>query len=197
MKIILVIAVILFYGVTGVYRMAWSYVKTGVNPLKIKTKDSIQSVNKQLFLVILVLNLIIIGLYCFSDQYYQFTSPILFLDTLFFFKVTGSVLLLIAFVLMFVAQQQMKTSWRMGIDTHKKTSLIIQGLFRYSRNPILLGLLIAVIGFFFILPNTITFCIIILGYYGIGIQIRLEEHYLEEKHSTIYLKYKAKVRRWI
>lgn len=109
----------------------------------------------------------------------------------------GVILSVLAFIWIVIAQSNMKTSWRIGIDNNEKTTLITSGMFRFSRNPVFFGLIISAIGFFLILPNAVTFCIVLLSYYSISVQIRLEEQYLALKHHKEYLCYKQSVRRWI
>ena len=197
MKILLVVGVALFYGVIGVYRLLWLYKKTGINPLKLKNDGSIQSINKQVFALLIVLDLIVVVLFCLGDSIYKYTSPIQFLDGYTWLKMSGVILSVLAFLWIVVAQSNMKTSWRIGIDKDEKTTLIKTGLFKHSRNPVFFGLVISAVGFFLILPNAITLCIALLSYYSISVQIRLEEQYLESKHQEEYLNYKQKVRRWI
>ena len=78
------------------------------------------------------------------------------------------------------------------------TKIIIKGPFKFSRNPIYLGLNLGYIGIALILNNLwmIVFLPIIftLLYYGV---ILKEEEYLEKKFGKKYLDYKKKVRRWI
>lgn len=197
MKIALIVGVALFYGVIGVYRLLWLYKKTGVNPLKLKNDGSIQSINKQVFALLILLDLLVVILYCLGNAFYKYTSPILFLDSYISLKIVGVVLSVIVFFWITIAQSNMKTSWRIGIDKEEKTELIKTGMFKYSRNPVFLGLVVSAIGFFFILPNAITLLIAILSYYSISVQIRLEEQYLESKHHEKYLSFKKDVRRWI
>jgi protein-S-isoprenylcysteine O-methyltransferase Ste14 len=89
----------------------------------------------------------------------------------------------------------MKNSWRIGIDHDSKTELVTTGLFKYSRNPIFLGMLLSMVGLFFTTPNALTLIFLIVGYILIQIQIRLEEAYLEKDHGEVYKAYKKKVRR--
>lgn len=197
MKIALIVGVAVFYGVVGIYRLLWLYKKTGINPLKLKNDGSIQSINKKVFALLIVLDLLVVILFCLGNGFYKYTSPIHFLDSYMSLKIGGVVLSVIAFVWITIAQSNMKTSWRIGIDKEEKTKLIKNGLFRYSRNPVFLGLVVSAIGFFFILPNAITFFITMLSYYSISVQIRLEEQFLESKHQEKYLNYKKGVKRWI
>jgi len=83
--------------------------------------------------------------------------------------------------------------------TPQKTStLVTTGLYSFSRNPMYLAMLLALIGFAIarghplgLLP-VIGFIIVIET-----LQIRPEEAVLEEKFGEHYRAYKARVRRWI
>jgi protein-S-isoprenylcysteine O-methyltransferase Ste14 len=96
-----------------------------------------------------------------------------------------------------IAQVHMKNSWRIGIDTETKSELVTTGLFRISRNPVFLGMIVCLAGLFLTTPNALTGVFLILGYVLIQIQIRLEEDFLTKQHTQQYLKYKQKVRRLI
>jgi len=109
----------------------------------------------------------------------------------------GWALLVISLILVWLAQSNMKDSWRIGIDDINKTKLITQGFYSYSRNPIFLGIMIANIGLFLVLPNAFTLLIISLSTISINTQIRLEEEYLVKTHTDAYTQYKNKVRRWL
>ncbi|MFP8892734.1 methyltransferase family protein [Chryseobacterium sp. EZn1] len=85
----------------------------------------------------------------------------------------------------------------MGIDNSAKTELITHGLFRFSRNPIFLGMTISLIGFFLAFPTVIAFAFLLTGSMLMQIQIRLEEEYLLKEHGEIYIAYKKKVRRML
>ncbi|PWN59438.1 isoprenylcysteine carboxylmethyltransferase family protein [Chryseobacterium viscerum] len=113
------------------------------------------------------------------------------------FKYTGFVLLIFAFIWVCIAQLQMKESWRIGIDREIKTELITHGLFRFSRNPIFLGMTISLIGFFFVVPTVIVFAFLLIGSILMQIQIRLEEEYLLKQHGEIYQAYKKRVKRML
>jgi protein-S-isoprenylcysteine O-methyltransferase Ste14 len=103
----------------------------------------------------------------------------------------------IALVWISIAQFQMSNSWRIGIDEKNKTKLVTDGVFSISRNPIFLGMIISVLGLFFIVPNALTFFLTITTYIVIQIQIRLEEEFLQKQHSQDYVNYKLKTKRLI
>lgn len=113
------------------------------------------------------------------------------------FQYTGLGLMIIALIWVITAQLQMKDSWRIGIDSTMKTDLITRGLFRFSRNPIFLGMTISLLGFFLVFPTVIAFSFLLMGSILMQIQIRLEEEYLIKEHGEIYLTYKKKVNRML
>lgn len=91
----------------------------------------------------------------------------------------------------------MKNSWRIGIDNTMKTDLITHGLFRFSRNPIFLGMTVSLVGFFLVVPTVIALTFLLIGSILMQIQIRLEEEYLIKEHGQIYLAYKNRVKRML
>lgn len=112
-------------------------------------------------------------------------------------KLTAIVLLLVSFLWTILAQAQMGNSWRIGIDTEHRTELVRNGVFKISRNPIFVGIMVTLLGLFLIIPNVVTLITLLLGVILIGIQVRLEEEYLTSTHGEKYLEYRSNVRRWI
>jgi protein-S-isoprenylcysteine O-methyltransferase Ste14 len=86
-----------------------------------------------------------------------------------------------------------------AVQTSHPTSLIVDvGLYRYSRNPIYLGLSAVHLGVAVAdnnawLPILLVPVLLILRY---GVVAR-EEAYLERKFGPVYLAYKTRVRRWL
>jgi protein-S-isoprenylcysteine O-methyltransferase Ste14 len=84
-------------------------------------------------------------------------------------------------------------------ETHQPTTRIVSaGPYRFTRNPIYVGLLLALtglaIGFdnLWLLAALVPFYLVIR--YGV---VAREEAYLERKFGAAYLDYKARVRRWL
>tara|TARA_B100000282_G_C31569873_1_gene416130 strand:- start:187 stop:642 length:456 start_codon:yes stop_codon:yes gene_type:complete len=80
----------------------------------------------------------------------------------------------------------------------KATKLIVSGVYKYSRNPMYLGLLLVLIGVSTILNPVgglffILFFILYLNYF----QIIPEENAMIQLFKGEFLKYKSNVRRWI
>lgn len=91
--------------------------------------------------------------------------------------------------------------WRAGtpvIPFEKSTALVTGGLFRYTRNPMYLGMIVLLLGAGLtfgsvgsLLPVPLFAWIIVRNF------IRGEENFLQEIFGDEYLKYKSKVRRWL
>ena len=96
-----------------------------------------------------------------------------------------------------IAQIQMGLSWRIGFNKNESTVLIGAGLFRFSRNPIFLGMMATQCGFFLLLPSALTLVILVQVYFMLRVQVRLEEEYLANVHGNDYKNYLLSVRRWI
>lgn len=78
------------------------------------------------------------------------------------------------------------------------TAIIRGGPFRYSRNPIYVGMTTAYVGCAFLLDSwwVLAFLLLVLPVMQRGVILR-EEAYLEAKFADDYLSYKRTVRRWV
>jgi protein-S-isoprenylcysteine O-methyltransferase Ste14 len=170
--------------------------KTGINPLTFKNGDDAHGFNGKVFSFISILELVVILVYAFVQEWQNYLLPFWYLENSILHKI-GWGLLAISLIIVWIAQSQMANSWRIGIDTKNKTELITTGMFSFSRNPIFLGIMVANLGLFLVLPNAFTLLIIALSTVSINTQIRLEEEHLMETHKSIYAQYKNSVRRWL
>jgi protein-S-isoprenylcysteine O-methyltransferase Ste14 len=77
------------------------------------------------------------------------------------------------------------------------TKLITEGMFGYCRNPMYLGMVIALFGIFFFMGSS-TPLIMVLIFGGVMEDkfIRPEEKMLEEKFGKDFIDYKFKVSKW-
>lgn len=77
-------------------------------------------------------------------------------------------------------------------------SLVIKGIYKYTRNPMYLGFLfwLLSLGLFFRNPISIFIIIIFVAYMN-TFQIVPEERVLQEKFGEEYLEYNKCVRRWL
>ena len=109
----------------------------------------------------------------------------------------GWALLMVSLLIITIAQANMGRAWRIGIDHTSTPILAREGLFRWSRNPIFLGLRLNLLGLFLILPNAATLVIWLVGEALMQVQVRLEEEHLARTFRDIYADYKRTVRRWV
>ncbi len=76
--------------------------------------------------------------------------------------------------------------------------LVVEGLYKYTRNPMYVGLLIILFGYAIWLGSFSPFLLLPLFYLVITeMQIKPEERILEQKFGQSYLDYKNRVRRWL
>lgn len=187
---------ILYFLLVFVVRSILLWKRTGINPLTFNKTDDAHGYNGKIYTFISFLELIVVGIYAFKIQWYKYLLPFWYLENGILFKI-GWGLLILSLIVVWISQTQMANSWRIGIDEKNKTELVTNGMFRISRNPIFLGIMIANIGLFMIIPNAFTLVIILLSTTSINTQIRLEEAFLKQEFGNEYLKYSKKVRRWL
>lgn len=170
---------------------------TGINPITFSKSDNAHDYIGGVFKVLLLAVFIEIGIQCFFPAImHNYLLPMNYLNNP-IFRVIGLVIIHLSCIWTIIAQYQMNKSWRIGIDEQNKTELVSTGTFAYSRNPIFLGMLITLTGLFFISPNGLSFCILIVSFVILQIQVRLEEDFLIKIHGDIYRAYKKSTRRWL
>ena len=194
LKIYLPIYLIMYMLVAFVIPTYRTYKQTGINPITFGKNDNAHDYIGFIMKVLIVLLFVAVLTYSMSEKMYSYLVPISYLQTQ-ILTITGLALIHIALVWISIAQFQMSNSWRIGIDEKNKTKLVTDGVFSISRNPIFLGMIISVLGLFFIVPNALTFFLTITTYIVIQIQIRLEEEFLQKQHAQDYVNYKLKTKR--
>lgn len=170
------------------------YRQTGINPVVFGKTESAHDYIGMVMKILTALLAVSVLSFSLSPHVYQWLVPIHYLEML-ELKWVGLILMHLALGWIIIAQQQMSTSWRIGIDELRTTNLVTRGLFRYSRNPIFLGMLMSIAGLFLVLPNALSLLATLTTYFIIQIQIRLEEEFLERKYGSHYIAYKNRVRR--
>lgn len=76
--------------------------------------------------------------------------------------------------------------------------LVTTGVFRFTRNPMYLGIVLMLLGIAFLMGTLMPF--IVVPVLAVSIElvfIKVEETMLEEKFGRTWVEYKQKVRRWI
>jgi len=110
----------------------------------------------------------------------------------------GIIPLLLGMALNIVADRAFKKTGTTVKPFEVSTKLVTSGVFRYSRNPMYLGMIMILTGVAFLLGALSPF--IIIPMYAITMDrvfIVTEENMLDERFGSEWQQYKANVRRWI
>jgi protein-S-isoprenylcysteine O-methyltransferase Ste14 len=84
------------------------------------------------------------------------------------------------------------------IKFKKVNKLVTSGIYKYSRNPMYLGMILIIISTTVIYLNYYSIITPLIFYFWINrFQIKREEVFLKEKFGKEYLLYCSKTRRWI
>lgn len=187
---------IVFFLLVFVLRSFLLWKKTKINPLTFNKGDDAHGFNGKIFGIISIIELATVSIYAFVPSWHKYLLSFWYLenDNLVY---VGWTLLISSLVFVWFAQSSMKESWRIGIDEENDTKLITNGLFKISRNPIFLGVIVANVGLFLVLPNAFTLLIVALSIVSINTQVRLEEEFLKKQFGNEYSEYSKKVRRWV
>ena len=99
-------------------------------------------------------------------------------------------------IVMVVSQLQLGRSYRFNLPK-AQMELVTTGLYAFSRNPLYLGLYIALFGVFLMLPNWLFLfsLLIFITNYHFKI-VLLEERYLEDRFGDTYRQYCKRVNRY-
>lgn len=186
----------LYLFVTFVLPSVRVYRQTGINPVTFGKTDNAHDYIGLVMKVLTASLILSVVFFVIGRKWYSVLAPISYLERN-SFVYAGLLLMHASFLWIVVAQQQMKLSWRIGIDEQHKTALVTKGLFSLSRNPIFLGMISTTAGLFLLLPNALTFFAMAASYIVIQIQIRLEEVHLLHQHGAEYIAYKKRTRRLI
>ena len=111
-------------------------------------------------------------------------------------RIAGIVIGVIAVVFFALATITMKNSWRVGIP-EEKTSLITNGIYKWSRNPAFVGfdlLYLSNILMFFNIPLVV---VSVWAVVMLHLQILQEERYLASAFGAEYLAYRRRVLRYL
>lgn len=194
-KISIFLYISLYMGTALGLRPYILYKRTGINVFKqVGSKGVKGFIEKVLMFGTTLLPLIAIVI--LTERFYEYLVPIQYLEIP-FLQYTGCIFMIFGVSAAIIAQFQMGDSWRIGFNETHKTELITKGFYGYSRNPIYVGLVISLLGFFLAAPNALSLCCLVLSYPSIQIKILMEEEYMLSKHGKDFEEYMKSVRRWI
>lgn len=90
----------------------------------------------------------------------------------------------------------MRLNWRAGVDSEQSTELVIQGIYKYSRNPAFLGFDLFYIGLAAAFPNVLLIAVTLFCIMMFHFQILEEERFLEERFRDQYQAYMKVTKRY-
>jgi protein-S-isoprenylcysteine O-methyltransferase Ste14 len=186
----------IYFSVAFLLRSWLIYQKTGINPVVLTSRDDAYGYVGLSFKVVTACVAIFVALQAIYPDMLQNTGLISVLQGE-RVNIVGWLLLLVSLLWTIIAQWQMGSSWRIGIDERNRTQLVENGLFALSRNPIFLAMRINLLGLVLVRPHAITLTLFVAGDLLMQVQVRLEEAHLSAQHGESYAAYLKKVRRWL
>lgn len=193
---LLLIYMIIYLLAAFVWRSLMVWRQTGINPYVWGSGDTPHDFIGRLFRLLVVASIGVVGFNLMEPDLLVRLGQMDWLQHP-SILIAGGLLLVISLVWIVIAQIQMGESWRIGIDSNQRTNLVKIGLFRFSRNPIFLGMRLNLLGLFLFLPNALTLLIWVVGDILMQIQVRLEEEFLTKTHGEAYITYCKQTHRWI
>jgi protein-S-isoprenylcysteine O-methyltransferase Ste14 len=191
------VAVLTFYGVGFGWR-AWlqrrRYGGSGI--VLFRSGRRAQDAREALFILLATLLLAEASLAALSPGRLAWlgTLPLPAAEVL---RPVGLALVLAGTAVMVKAQLDLGASWRVGIDEGARPGLVSRGLYRFSRNPIFLGMLLALAGFTLLLPTWLSLALLVGGYFIVHRHVADEEAYLARAYGEEYRAYASRVGRFV
>lgn len=113
-------------------------------------------------------------------------------------RAVGAVVAAVGIALTFLAQTNMGSEWRIGIDTEERTGLVTEGAFRLVRNPIFSAMIVSGVGLALMVTNVVAIVGVVALIVAIELQVRfVEEPHLHRLHGDAYRGYAARVGRFV
>lgn len=112
-------------------------------------------------------------------------------------RTAGTVLLGASVALFTWALASFGASWRVGIDTRSPGELVMNGVFRYTRNPIFVSMDMFFLGTFLVQGTAFFLAAALAAVGAIHIQILQEESFLAGHYGEAYQRYRKEVPRYL
>lgn len=96
-----------------------------------------------------------------------------------------------------VAQMQMGRAWRVGVREGDAPLFVSHGLFRYSRNPIFVGMMLVGLSAAIVSDTWLGWSALVLFVLSCIVQVRIEEAHLAASFGDAYRAFRRQVPRWL
>jgi protein-S-isoprenylcysteine O-methyltransferase Ste14 len=144
------------------------------------------------------------GVQCLAGLSFAISTVVLIVASIFAamqsaseFTIVAALLAPIGALLVIVAQVQMGRAWRIGVREGDAPLFVSHGLFRYSRNPIFVGMVLVGLAAALAASTYWGWAALMVFMVSCAAQVRIEERHLEASFGQAYLDFCAKVPRWI
>lgn len=109
----------------------------------------------------------------------------------------AALLALIGAAIVIVAQVQMGRAWRVGVREGDAPLFVSHGLFRFSRNPIFVGMMLVGLSAAIVSHTWWSWSALALFVLSCIVQVRIEEAHLESSFGDAYIAFRRQVPRWL
>lgn len=111
--------------------------------------------------------------------------------------IPAAIVALIGGAIVIVAQAQMGRAWRVGVRSGDAPLFVSHGLFRFSRNPIFVGMML--VGFSAAMVSGTWWGGFALALFiaSCAVQVRIEEAHLEASFGQVYRDFRSTIPRWL
>lgn len=111
--------------------------------------------------------------------------------------VLAAIVSLAGAAIVIVAQMQMGRAWRVGVREGDAPLFVSHGLFRYSRNPIFVGMMLVGLSAAIVSDTWWSWSALVLFVLSCIVQVRIEEAHLEASFGDAYRAFCRQVPRWL
>jgi len=111
--------------------------------------------------------------------------------------VLGVLLMLANLIVGLASLKDLGDSWRVGVIEEQRTTLVEEGIYRFTRNPYFVAYLLLFAAYTVLLQNTVLLVLSCIGCGMIHAMILREEKYLAMSHGSAYQAYRARVPRYL
>jgi protein-S-isoprenylcysteine O-methyltransferase Ste14 len=109
----------------------------------------------------------------------------------------AALLSVVGVTIVVIAQLQMGAAWRVGLRDGDTPLFVTSGLFRFSRNPIFVGMFLLALGTALAAGHWWGWIALLLFAISVRVQVSLEERHLLAGFGEAYAEFCCKVPRWI
>ncbi|WP_457583472.1 methyltransferase family protein [Ensifer canadensis] len=186
--------------IVGLFTLALAILRrlqSGRSPVVLTYGDEAEGFAGRLFrLIVAVLVVHLLAIAAFPEAVSASLGRIPALDGPLLHAV-GLMLMALGGGLTMLSQWAMRHSWKIGIPEEQDAPLVTSGLYAFSRNPIYVGMVTALIGTVLAVPNVVSVALALSAWISISYQIRMEETHLGRSFGEAYNTYRRRVRRWV